>query len=162
MSGKRKFDKNNHNNLIQVTHIDAKPWQDTKTILESFVESTAILTFVSFTSDWQQAVDLQRVDDNKVNWGYDLPSISLFEAKILNPERLPVAITHRAFKSETMIVEVSNKKKILPKKIIRMFIWNGKLLQQLSKEDCFSCMNTDVETGEPLSLDPTLEYRGHD
>ena len=162
MSGKRKGKRNNRNNLIQVTHIDTKPWQDTKAILESFVESTAILTFVSFTSDWQQAVDLRRINSNQVKWGYDLASISLFEAKILNPERLPVAITHRVFKSETMLVKVGGKKKLLPKKTIRMFIWDGKVLQQLSKEDCFSCMNTDAETGEPLPLDPTLEYKGYE
>lgn len=123
---------------------------------------SAILTFHSDGRVWDQVIDIHVLEDGVTEWGYQKHYQSIVAAKLINPETYPLSVVVRTFtEREFPCVLKTGKEITLPGKQIRMFFLPsyGKIIQ-LSKEDCFACMNTDARTGNVLPLDPTLEYMG--
>lgn len=167
MSKKKGQRKTQQFAVPAVRYVDPKFANDFTAMIDDLAKSshgkTAIVTIHSEGRDWDQVIDVVDKQDGKpCEWGYQEFYRSMVAAKLVNPETYPLCVVVRTFNDKRFQMIVKNDKKILiPGKQIRMFFLPryGEL-QQLSAEDCFACMNTDSQTGEPLPLDPTIEYVG--
>jgi hypothetical protein len=150
-----------------VRYVDPKFVNDFTAMIDELAKQshgkTAIVSVHSEGRDWDQVIDVVDKEDGKpCEWGYQKFYRTMFAAKLVNSETYPLCVVVRTFTSKQFPMVVKNGKRMLiPGKQIRMFFLPkyGEI-QQLSAEDCFACMNTDSQTGQPLPLDPTLEYVG--
>ncbi len=132
-------------------------------MLEDNTDETSIVTFNAFNGDWTQAYDVRKQDNGSFIWGTADWHQHLLEGELVNLERFPLAIVQRNFIRKWTLSRVfKGKKMLIPYKQIRMYVVQissqGYLVEKLSPENAFSCMNTDSITGECLSMDRTLEY----
>lgn len=167
MSRKNRQTKTRQSSQPTVRFVDPKFVNDFTAMIDDFAKQshghTAIMTVHSEGRDWDQVIDVvDKQDDQPCEWGYQKFYKGMFAAKLINSETYPLCVVVRTFTSKQfpMIVK-SGKKMLIPGKEIRMFFLPkyGEI-QQLSAEDCFACMNTDSKTGQPLPLDPTVQYVG--
>jgi hypothetical protein len=132
-------------------------------MLEDKTDETSIVTFNAFSGDWTQAYDVTKQDDGSFVWGTADWHQQVLSAKLVEPKHFPLAIVQRSFiRKWTLTIAVNGKKMLMPHKQIRMYVirisTTGYLIEKLSPEDAFSCMNTDAVTGDCLPMDRTLEY----
>ena len=157
-----------NNSAIKLQEGDSSFAEKLLSSIEGFSRNHAngsqVVTFLSEARGWQQAFDVQRRSDNSHEWGNQEFYRLVLATKLINPETYPLSIVVRTFVDERVKVEADGGEVIdIPKKEIRMFFlpYFGEC-HQLSSEDVFACMNTHAETGEPLPLDPSLEYCGEE
>lgn len=132
-------------------------------MLEDNTEETSIVTFNTFSGNWAQAYDVTKQVDGSFIWGTLDWHQHVLAARLVNSEWFPLAIVQRSFiRKWILTIAPTGKKILIPHKQIRMYVVQissqGYLIERLSPEDAFSCMNTDATTGEFLPMDRTLEY----
>lgn len=167
MSKKSRQQKTNQFANPVVRHVEPKFVNDFTAMIDELAKQshnhTAIVTVHSQGRGWDQVIDVvDKQDEKPYEWGYQEFYRSIVAAKLVNSETYSLCVVVRTFTSKHLPMVVKNGKKMLiPGKQIRMFFLPkyGEC-HQLSAEDCFACMNTDAKTGQPLPLDPTVEYVG--
>lgn len=126
--------------------------------------NSGIVTIHSEGAGRDQAFDVVRNEDGKgYTWGYDNVWRDVINGWLNNPNFYPVSIVVRVFTKERFPVVAPNGRNIkIPGKEIRMFACgkHGEDFQQLTKDECFACMNTDEATGKALPVDTTIKYIG--
>ena len=146
--------------------------------LESFVtegdRGDAIVTFHGMNGQWNQSFILSRETDQPVTWEerqinleneYEAGAETLVDFLFLVND-YPISIVLRTFTTDdyemTKRSTVETVTRIVPGKEIRMYsaIAHETTLIELSKDNCFKCMNTHAETGEMLPTDNTIHYPG--
>jgi len=165
-SKKGRNNKKARNNMIINKHIDiATDHAIYKFInmIENYasesINKVAIVTFYDRTG-WLQTYDVEWKESGCI-WGYNEAHKLSILAKLHNPDRYPVTVVVRTFNEQKFMVKLEdNRETEIPGKDIRMYIIKDcDNILKLSPEECFKCYNTDSETGQPLDLDPTVNYR---
>jgi len=150
----------NFNSVVKPSNYDPRVLMK---MLENNTNETSIVTFNAFSGNWTQVYDVTKQDDSSFIWGTADWHQQSLEAKLNNLELFPLAIVQRTFiRKWTLSITLNGKKTLIPYKQIRMYVVQvssqGYIIEKLSPENAFSCMNTDAATGECLPMDRTLEY----
>ena len=132
-------------------------------MLEGNTDETSIVTFNALSGNWTQVYDVTKQNSGFFIWGTADCHQDALETNLNSPKCFPLAIVQRNFiRKWTLTLNLKRKKILIPYKQIRMYVVQrssgGYLIEKLSPETAFSCMNTDANTGEFLPMDRTLIY----